>query len=597
MPTVPTYSAPQVERTGLPSARRSPNTPAGAFGGGPVGPDLSGVIQVVDRITERAKQHADQLAVLDADEQLSRLETELLYNPETGALNKRGKDAFETPETVRAEWEKRVGELQGTLNNETQRLAVRRMASQRGGDIDRALQRHVAGEMKAYDDTKTEEYLKSEQAAATVNFQDPERVRAAILRQQDALRKHAARNGLPKEWVDRRVGEAASDTHLAVIDRMLNNGLDTAAKDYYAAHKAEVSGEDVAKVEKALQEGTLRGESQRAADVILTKHKDRQAAVAAAEKISKPELRDATVERVRRHFSEQREAMHARQEQLYLHSANLLDAAPGRPAREVIPSGIWSQLTVEMRNSLERRGEDPKNDDRQWLIFLDVGPKGWAAMSRAQFESVYWSRFDRGHRSRAEELWLAARNAGSKAADADPQVSATLTNREQIDNVIRGAGFVPHGVTPQKMKPEEAKFYTDFETEAARRILQFELGDLQGKRRANVDEVRKILDDMVIRKVFIDKNWFRDDPQRPASVVPQNERGEAYVPYEQIPPSDRNAIENDLKRNGKRVTRDLVQKIQAAFLMNDLARVQQLVGDAAVAPPSRPVVTGGGIDW
>src|SRR5437870_7334676 len=46
-----------------------------------------------------AEQHRqDQIRLLDADRQAGALENQLMYHPETGALNVRGKDSLATPD-------------------------------------------------------------------------------------------------------------------------------------------------------------------------------------------------------------------------------------------------------------------------------------------------------------------------------------------------------------------------------------------------------------------------------------------------------------------------------------------------------------------
>ncbi len=106
MPIVPRYPVPQVETAPLPAARVSADAPAAAFGV-PAAPDLSGVQRVFAQIVEEERQKADQLAVLDADNQLAQLGTDL----ETRALSRRGKEAFGALGETADEWQRRTAEI------------------------------------------------------------------------------------------------------------------------------------------------------------------------------------------------------------------------------------------------------------------------------------------------------------------------------------------------------------------------------------------------------------------------------------------------------------------------------------------------------
>ena len=98
MPTVPRYEEPRVSRQARPGVRISGDAPASAFM--PVKPiDASAVTDVVGQIVEQEIQAADQIALTEAQAQLSALETSLLYG-KGGALNREGKNAFTAPEEI-----------------------------------------------------------------------------------------------------------------------------------------------------------------------------------------------------------------------------------------------------------------------------------------------------------------------------------------------------------------------------------------------------------------------------------------------------------------------------------------------------------------
>lgn len=565
MPTVPRYST-QVGRSGLPGARVQADVPSEAFR--PAQPvDLRGVQAGITKIVEEEREKANQIASVNARAALGKFTNELIYHPETGIINRKGQNAFGAPEEVREAWERKVGEITQGLGNETQRAEFTRYALEQGIEVERAVHRHVAGEIQAFDAETTEQYLAIERDAAVLQYDDPERVQLSIDRQIAAIKDHARRNGLPSEWTEAKVAETRSKTHASVLARILADGNDLDASEYYKKHKDEMTGADQTAAERDLQEGSLRGESQRQAARVIEQASNRQeAADIARATIKDPKVLDEVIRRIDDHFSRVRTAQREQQEDFYLQATNILDNNTGVPAREIIPISIWSRLSLEQRRALENRGRDVTNDDRRWLDFLELSPDAIRNLSRAQFETRYWSRFDQSHRSRAETMWLEAREGSGREGDPTQRLTPALTFKDRVDNTIRSSGFVTKGATPATMSRADMEVYVAFETEAARRLEEYELTELQGKRRATGTEQQEILDKLVMERVFVRR--FGRDPERLSVMLSEDELGRAYIPIAAVPMNDRQEIENQLRSNGVRVTNDRIERVYAQYILN-----------------------------
>src|SRR5688500_3225178 len=112
MPRVPTYT----ERGGvapaaLPNVRVSTNVPVVNT---PV-PDLTGIARVGMQLAERARERADQIALMEGESQLAALETDLLYNPETGVMIRQGKESFDAPTVVSDGWTTGLSKIAATM--------------------------------------------------------------------------------------------------------------------------------------------------------------------------------------------------------------------------------------------------------------------------------------------------------------------------------------------------------------------------------------------------------------------------------------------------------------------------------------------------
>jgi hypothetical protein len=219
------------------------------------------VFTEAESIMVEERKKADQLAVLDGDLKTSEFSTGILYDPEKGLLNRRGKDAFGIYDEAKTAFDKHVTETEKGLASDTQRVAFRNRAASRWADMDGQLKRHVAAEGRKYDDAVTNSFIANEQTAAALNYQDSERVYTSIATQKAALADHARRNGLPAEWLKQKATEAENKTHADVLERMISNGQDLQAQEYFKANRDGITDPDI---EKKLMAATTEGTASRA---------------------------------------------------------------------------------------------------------------------------------------------------------------------------------------------------------------------------------------------------------------------------------------------------------------------------------------------
>lgn len=579
MPIIPRYGLTRVETAPLPAPRLSVDAPAEAFAPA-APPDISGATEIIRRMVEEEKERADRIALTRASSQLDEFQTELLYHPETGALNKRGRDALGIPEEVGDEWERRVAQITNELGSGRQRLLFGERVAQRADDLRRTVQRHVASESRAYDEQETKAFVANARGAAIADYRDAERIQRSIAEQRAALIDFARDNGLSNSaWLKEQLAEAASDTHVGVINRMLANGEDLLAASYHVEHRGEITGADAAQLEQNLQEGSVRGRSQRLADEIARKHDSFTAAREEASRIEDPKIRDATVERLRTEYNDRERDKNRRQEDAFIRATNLIDANPGRSARRVVPPHDWMVLTPQQRDSLESRASgvgDDADDSDVWLSFRDLSTDDMAALSRAEFESRYWNRLTRAHREEAIDRWDAAR-------EGDPaKITSTLTFNQIVDNVIRETKIVPPGKTNAELTNTQKRRQIDFETRASQAVQQFAATQLKGARKASPDEMQDIIERLAFKTIFIQHPRFAAlDPveERLIDEIQPDERKNAFVEYDRIPLRMVTNIEAHIRERRGRVTESKVQRAFAAYLLRDQALLNRILSE------------------
>lgn len=366
MPIIP--RVPSVSPGALPGVRLSPAAPIEAFGGGIAAqrgaPDLSGALAASDRIANEQqrirleeKARADQIAVTDAGRQLSEYQTHALYDPEKGALNQLGKNAFGVPTTLRGEFGDVTNVIRNGLGNDDQKAAFDRMVANTWSVMNEQVQHHVAAQRQRYDNETTAGFVANKQNEALQAWNDPDAVDNAIAFQRAALLDHAKRNGIPDEAAQESIAKATSATRASVVEAMLNNDQDLTAAKYFQEHQADFVGNDLLQTGRQVEAGSLRGESQRRADAIAQTTTTLADGLKAVQSIDDPRLRDAVEERVRRHFADAVSDQRQRSDVARTQLGQLLEQNGGNVDRlKTRPEWLFD-LDDTDRSALERRAE------------------------------------------------------------------------------------------------------------------------------------------------------------------------------------------------------------------------------------------------
>jgi hypothetical protein len=445
MPQVPRSTQPGIAPAGTPGVRAPTDVNPDAVGTN-TRIDTRGVQRAAADIYDRAIEHGNQIALLDADSHLSALETKVLYDPATGALSMRGKNAAQAPEQVNEQWTKGVGDIEGSLTNDVQRMAFRRAVTQREATLHEAVQRHVASETQKYDDETTQSYVDNERVAALANYQNPTRIQLSVDRQKAAISLYATRAGLPAERKEQLITDAVSKTQAGVIGRMLAKGDDLAASAYYKTVKDQIAGDDAGQVEKALDEGSVRGESQRQSDKIMaTPGITRTAALAEAKKVTDPKVRDALETRINQSFNELDTSRREQNENDMLTATNIVDKT-GSVYR--IPPSMWNTFSLAERASLKEYAKQKAKGDpveTNWTTYYDLLSRASSQETASSFltENLlkYRSQLGDTEFKQVTELQVAMRRGDDKA---DSKLAGIRQSQQIMAASLKQAGINPN---------------------------------------------------------------------------------------------------------------------------------------------------------
>jgi len=526
------------------------------------------------QIQQAEKKKADDIAVTEYTTQFSDGLVEFLYNPESGVLNTKKKNAADVVTNYENYFKEQVALIDNDLSNPEQKLAAKTALRGKYQEYNKTVNRHVSKELFAHDKDVTESFLKNSQRSAVEAAHDPELVRNSIDRQTSTIYSHGQRNGLSNETIQLHINEAKSDTHSGVIGRLVDGSSDREAKAYFNAIKDEILPEQRKKIKNLLEEGNLRGQAQRLSDKYFSSAKgDLGDAVAKAKGIRDPKLRDQVIKNIRQDFSIQEQDRKAGEEKRYLHATNLVDAAASKgitDIRKIIPASQYLQLSLSERNALEKRLSSPEgSDEKRYLEFSLLDPEDLNKLSKKEFEEKYWAHFDEGDRNRAISKFTDAKEAkagkGRSIKDFSNPTNATSFKDKVRLSLVQG-GFLESNDKLSKLDDDKSVVFNNFTRKAQSAIERFEI---ENGRKSTGSEQQKILDGLVIdSKVFRrEKTFGLDflDRDSEISIFEAAPGDTLYVPIDKIPKLEINSIKNRIRSSGNSVTDDKVQRIFGAM--------------------------------
>jgi len=502
MSTAPTPKGPSEGLAPLPGPRISTDAPIEAFGGGRADRtiDVSGMQRAMVDLYQREHANATEVAINDADNQLQGLSTKLLYDPDQGALNKMGKDAFSTPEKVQEGWQKGVSDIAASLGTPEQQELFQHRAQARWQSVNAEVQRHVGEQKKVYEAQTTQDFIKNRQDdalhAVTPQGLDEPKVDQSIAEQQAVIADHGRRNGWSDEMIKAETAKQVSTTYSHVINSLLDGEQDIAAKTFYDKHQDQLQGAEALQVGKAVKEGSSRGESQQQFDRIMSKPDiDEPAAVKAARDIDDPRVRDLTEQRVRQEFTERRQAATAAREQNLQNVADFIDQTGGKKDP---PPSMWSGLTGAERVEVAKWRQqkiDGVKPTTNWTYFYDQMQLASSDAGREQFLHepllAHRSELADPQFEKLTDLQASLRKGEDKSDD----LAGYRTSTGIVHDALTAAGINPNA----KAGSDDATAVALFHSEVDAQIEQFK----QDKERpAGPKDVQDIVDKLMLKSTI-----------------------------------------------------------------------------------------------
>lgn len=496
-------------------------------------------------VADAEAKRADEIALLDAQNQLDSWEHPRLYDPNTGALSVHGKDAMPLPEVVGEEFQKVAGDISKGLGNDRQRVKFARIQEQRGQMLDLNLRKHVYGEMQRYEGQELQATIENASNAAIANATDPRRVGLELNRAVDAITTHAPRLGLGPEEIAHQLDAVRTKTHEGVIESLLAQDQAKTAAVYFDETKSQISGPAVIRIEKALAVGKTRGEAQKAADAIIAAGGTLSQQREKARAIDDPEVRDGVMQRIEHEDAVNEKAQREGEQALLTNAYNIVDrtkSVDGIPPADVVK---LAQHMPQLRAyAIARAKGVPIETDY---------PTYYGLMSKAGDDPAsfvkenllaYRGRLDDGEFKQLVDIQLRLKN-GDRAA-ADKATNAFRTHDQIIKDSLTNYGIDP---TP-KEGSAEAKAVAQF-----RRMLDLRVGAL-GQEKPSNDDIQRITDDLLSQSVDVPGSWWNIWP----GGKPFFDQKKRAIDFQigDVPDADRKQIEASLKAHGQPISDAMV---------------------------------------
>lgn len=524
-----------------------------SFGGGSgnVAAAVGEAVTSVSKVYQEQRKKADDIKIDEIDAQLVKKETELMYD-QNGALNKKGKDTFGQIEYVNTEFDKYRGELEKGLTNDYQREQFRKRYLDRATSIDRNVRRHVGTEIIRYDNDVAGNLIKNEMDAAISAYNDPERVNQSLTRQTEALDRIAKNNGWSKEEYDAKLSEIRGKTHKGVIDRYLVNDQDMDAEKYFQSVKDTITGDDLTDIEKKIENGSLRGKSQRFADEVMRSGLSESQALERARQEQDPKLRDALYDRIKMEYNIKDAAKRDDLEKLHTSALNLIDN--GR-ATDLTKIPGWTSMNENQRSSLisyAKAKTSGKNIQTDYNAYYNLKTMASTPQTQDKFLKMnlmeYRDKLDNGDFEKMIDLQTKLRKGDGSAKKT---LDGFRTDGAVVKQAYEAAGL--KSTDKEKLnnfnsRVEQAQL--DAQERLGRKLTNKELADI-----ANSEA----------KTVVVKEGWLWDDKKKMFELSDDEVKN---LRYKDVPSSDKAKIEAALKASKKQVTEEAVRQLYIKKVLN-----------------------------
>lgn len=482
------------------------------------------------QLAMQEKRRADETRVTDASTTLSAFATAQLTDPERGVFTKQGKNAIGTAEATLTAFDREAARTIQSLSPDQRRMAQARIAQERE-TLASSANRHELQERRQYDLSTSQNAIGVAQQAAA---RDPHNMAALGQAEGEITAQYDRIGSLTGEDVGAKKAAQVSGLYATSIGQMLARDELPQAESLFKAAQSKLVGDDLSRVQAALERGTIKVKAQDAFATLRAEfHGDSAKMREAARERYSGDLEDHVFNQIDYQQGVDRAALAAQRaarnesERRGVESLNLaIENGQALNADQIEfakRQGVYGRLQQRQRQI--QNGTAPETDIAVWASIRTMTPQQLTALNPTDL---------RGSLNDADyERFLVLRQSA-----ASPQSGAytQLRNAEQQTfDAARSIGLIGTQTTRAgvaKLDESQQATYHAFETSVRDQLNA--ITQSTGKKPTPQD-VASVIDNAKMSVLTTDGGWLGRSRTVLASEVAPDDSGDYRVPLAAIP--------------------------------------------------------------
>lgn len=213
---------------------------------------LEGMADIGFKVAQQEKAKADSAAVSGRIAESQNFTTDYLTNPETGIFTKKGKDAIGIDKNAIFEFDKRMGEIQKTLTNDTQRRAFIEHTRNNRDNFILQVNRHEFQEIEKYHIAEADAVVDSQFKQLSLNYKDPKMFNEGLKDLDKWLNNAAVMRGMGPEEAKLYKEKSVSTAYTDRIKQTANDNP-MAAMTLFAEYEDKIEPKERVKLKNELK--------------------------------------------------------------------------------------------------------------------------------------------------------------------------------------------------------------------------------------------------------------------------------------------------------------------------------------------------------
>lgn len=252
LPTLGPRRTPNAGRSIDPGVRPvDMNTTADTSGVGRAGAAFG---EALANIGENIQKEQDASSIFAARRQLDDWERTTLYDPEKGAVSKKGADAFDLPKRIPEEFDKKAAEIGQGLQGERQRRAFEELTTSRRAQVGDWAARHSTQQRAVYNEGQFNADIDSSlnRSAMLASAGDFNTAKAEVSLAQTRTTGYLRSLGKSEEEISVAVRNVSSKANVTAINMLLEQDKPLMADKYLKENAAGMNVEDLLRAQSAV---------------------------------------------------------------------------------------------------------------------------------------------------------------------------------------------------------------------------------------------------------------------------------------------------------------------------------------------------------